>query len=157
LDVRLFWRWLLPLMARDGEIFAGGLSGRETCCSVAWHTICREEGYVCFLESSSDLAVILIVTGVVFQFVAFSAMRKASGGRGQAAGAEHGANRTNFELRHSRRATEIKASSRPSALQWKQAQDYYEMEKTPPGIRAGELAKTAKVAYFDGVKSGPTK
>jgi hypothetical protein len=37
---------------------------------------------------------------------------------------------------------------RPSARE----KDYYEMERTPQGVRPGDLAKTAKVKYVDGAQ-----
>jgi hypothetical protein len=107
------------------------------------------------MSSLTTLQVVLIALGVVLQFLAFSALRKTSGGRNAHATADQGPTRTNVDLRLSRNPK--RAASRPSALRWKQAQDYYEMEKTPPGIRPGELPKTSKVAYFDGVKPAATK
>jgi hypothetical protein len=103
----------------------------------------------------TTLQLVLIAIGVIFQFMAFSALRKASGGRGAHASGEERTAPANFELRRSGNPKRI--VSRPSALRSKQAQDYYEMEKMPPGMRPGELPKTAKVAYFDGVKPASMK
>ena len=35
--------------------------------------------------------------------------------------------------------------------------DYYEMEKTPPGVRPADLRKTARVKYMDGVTPPPSE
>lgn len=99
------------------------------------------------MSSLSPLLVVqltLIAVGLLFQFVAFSFLRKEGRSCSESGPRQ---NAEAFQLHVSPRR------SRPSARTSRdRAHDYYEMEKTPPGLRPAELPKTAKVSYFDGSK-----
>ena len=86
---------------------------------------------------------LLIVLGLVFQAVALSWLfRDTSGERSD--GEHDGWGERKIELRLSRRP--IVPVRRRDAVG-----DYYEIEKTPPGVRPADLRKTARVTYMDNV------
>ena len=89
----------------------------------------------------------LVVIGLVFQAVAMSWLYRDSSG--ERSDGEHDDWRDHkFDLGRQRR----KASR---ALPRHTVHDYYEMEKTPPGVRPADLRKTARVTYMDGAAKPP--
>jgi hypothetical protein len=89
----------------------------------------------------------LIVIGLIFQVIAMSWLyRDSSHERSDAE--EHDWGGHNFDLGRQRR----KAAR---GLPRHTVHDYYEMEKTPPGVRPADLRKTARVIYMDGAAKPP--
>ena len=84
----------------------------------------------------------LILVGVVFQVVALAWLfRDTSGERSD--GEHDGWGKASFNLGN--RKQKVSRRSRPR----NSVHDYYEMEKTPPGVRPADLRKTARVTYMD--------
>jgi hypothetical protein len=90
----------------------------------------------------------LIALGLVFQVIAMSALYRDSSG--ERSDSEH-------EAWHERKI-DLGRRPRPAgraALPRDSVHDYYEMEKTPPGVRPADLRKTARVKYMDNVNTPP--
>jgi hypothetical protein len=84
---------------------------------------------------------ILIGLGLIFQFVAFAALKKDIDHEGCDAD-DHSHDHQNFELSGGGRR-------RRGSVRRDSVHDYYKMEYVPPNVRAGDLRKTAKVTFFD--------
>ena len=89
----------------------------------------------------------LIGVGLVFQIIAMSALYRNSSD--ERSDGEH------EEWRE--RKVDLGRRSRPKggAMPRHSVHDYYEIEKTPPGVRPGDLRKTARVKYMDNVNAPP--
>ena len=90
----------------------------------------------------------LIALGVAFQAIALSALYRDSSGE-RSDGEPEPWHERKIDLGLSRRPTGRSALPRDSV------HDYYEIEKTPPGIRPADLRKTARVKYIDNVITPP--
>jgi hypothetical protein len=84
---------------------------------------------------------ILIGLGLIFQFIAFTALKKDVDHEGNEA-ADHSHDHENFDLGAAGR--QRRRSARRDSVH-----DYYKMDYVPPNVRAGDLRKTAKVTFFD--------
>ena len=94
---------------------------------------------------------VLVVVGLIFQAVALSWLfRDTSGERSDGEHDGWGERKIDLGLRR-RPAGMIRRAQPRDAVH-----DYYEMEKTPPGVRPADLHKTARVTYMDNVKNVPT-
>ncbi len=89
----------------------------------------------------------LIFVGVIFQVVAMSWLYRDSSG--ERSDGEQGSWRDHtINLGH-RKQKLNRARPRDSV------HDYYEIEKTPPGVRPADLRKTARVTYMDNTNVPP--
>jgi hypothetical protein len=88
---------------------------------------------------------LLIVVGLVFQVVALTWLFRDSSGE-RSDGEHDGWGERKIDLGIRRRPTGPIGRSQPRDA----VGDYYEMEKTPPGVRPADLRKTARVKYMDG-------
>ena len=92
----------------------------------------------------------LVVAGLIFQAVAMSWLyRDSSHERSDAEPSGWGD--TKIDLGRRKRAPGRSAVPRDSV------HDYYEMEKTPPGVRPADLRKTARVKYMDNAITPPSE
>jgi len=90
----------------------------------------------------------LVLLGVIFQVVAMMWLyRDSSGERKDGEHAKWGED--TIDLGNRKRS---KVRSRPRDT----VHDYYEMEKTPPGVRPADLRKTARVTYMDNINVADT-
>lgn len=91
--------------------------------------------------------ILLVVLGLIFQVVALSWLYRDSSG--ERSDGEHDSwGERKFDLGRRKRQAG-RAAPRDSV------RDYYEMEKTPPGVRPADLRKTARVKYMDGTNTPP--
>jgi hypothetical protein len=92
----------------------------------------------------------LVAVGLIFQAVALSWLfRDTSGERSD--GEHDGWGERKIDLGMRRRPSGRMRRSQPRDA----VHDYYEMEKTPPGVRPADLRKTARVTYMDGGNPPP--
>jgi len=99
-------------------------------------------------SSISGLQFILIGIGLLFQVVAVSALRRETSiYRGHVPATEDD---ETPEVRPSQSHPTREKIVLPQPQQPPQSRkrDYYEMEKTPPGVPAAELVRTARVTYI---------
>ncbi|HEX4138939.1 MAG TPA: hypothetical protein VHY09_01225 [Candidatus Methylacidiphilales bacterium] len=98
------------------------------------------------LSALTIAQLLLILVGLIFQVVAMSWLYKDSSGERSDGEHDDWADRKiNLSLRR-----------RPGRMQQQRrdtVHDYYEMEKTPPGVRPADLRKTARVTYMDNVNA----
>ena len=88
----------------------------------------------------------LVVVGLIFQAVALRWLfRDTSGERSD--GEHDGWGERKIDLGMRRRPAGRMRRSQPRDA----VHDFYEMEKTPPGVRPADLRKTARVTYMDNV------
>jgi len=87
---------------------------------------------------------LLIVIGLIFQVVALTWLFRDSSSERSDGEHDDWAERK-IELGGRRRRHIGRAQPRD------QVRDYYEIEKTPPGVRPADLRKTARVKYMDNV------
>ena len=93
------------------------------------------------LSALTIAQLLLVVVGLIFQVVAMSWLfRDTSGERSDGEHDSWGDRKIELGLR---RRPVGKAQPRQAVG------DYYEMEKTPPGVRPADLRKTARVKYMD--------
>ena len=100
-------------------------------------------------SSISGLQFILIGIGLLFQVVAVSALRRETSiYRGHVPATEDD---ETPEVRPSQSHPTREKIVLPEPQQQRpqrRERDYYEMEKTPPGVPAAELVRTARVTYI---------
>ncbi len=84
---------------------------------------------------------VLIALGLIFQVIALSWLYRDSSGE-RSDGEHDGWGDRKIEL--NLRGRRLGHAPHRDAVH-----DYYEMEKTPPGIRPADLRKTARVKYMD--------
>ena len=97
-------------------------------------------------SSISGLQFILIGLGLLFQVVAVSALRReASSHRGHVPATE---DEETPKVQATPSHTPAQEKIALPTLQQSRQRDYYEMEKTPTGVPAAELLRTARVTYF---------
>ncbi|MEJ0001518.1 MAG: hypothetical protein WDO13_21735 [Verrucomicrobiota bacterium] len=85
----------------------------------------------------------LIGFGVLLEIFALYALCRDTQGERRRGPAEHDPHGDPVDLGYRRRRLR---SPQPRL----NARDFYAIEKTPPGVRPGDLTKTAKVTYVDG-------
>ncbi len=96
----------------------------------------------------SLVQVTLILMGVIFQIIALSWLyRDSSGERNDG---EHTNRRDQTVSLSQPKWPGIEKPARPPSGR---VHDYYEIEKTPPGVRPADLLKTARVTYVDNVNA----
>jgi hypothetical protein len=86
---------------------------------------------------------LLVIVGLIFQVVAMSWLYRDSSGE-RSDGAHDGWGDRKIELGLRRRPAN---HSQPRDA----VRDFYEIEKTPSGVRPADLRKTARVTYMDSV------
>jgi hypothetical protein len=92
----------------------------------------------------------LVAVGLIFQAVALRWLfRDTSGERSD--GEHDGWGERKIDLGFRRRPAGMVRRAQPRDS----VHDFYEMEKTPPGVRPADLRKTARVTYMDGVNVPP--
>ncbi len=93
--------------------------------------------------------IILVVLGLLFQVVALSWLyRDSSGERSDGEHDSWGERKFDLGMRRRRPAGLIRRAQPRD-----QVHDYYDMEKTPPGVRPADLHKTARVTYMDNMNA----
>jgi len=95
--------------------------------------------------------ILLVILGLLFQVVAMSWLYRDSSG--ERSDGEHDSwGERKFDLGGKRRRpAHLRRRSEPRDA----VHDYYEMEKTPPGVRPADLRKTARVTYMDSTMNTP--
>ena len=92
----------------------------------------------------------LVVVGLIFQVVALRWLfRDSSAERGDGQHDSWGERKIDLGLRRRPGGLVRRAQPRDAV------HDFYDMEKTPPGVRPADLRKTARVTYMDGVNVPP--
>jgi hypothetical protein len=89
----------------------------------------------------------LILVGLVFQVVAMSWLYRDSSHE-RSDGERGGWGERKIDLGHGKHRA-------GRTLPRDSVHDYYEIEKTPPGVRPADLRKTARVKYMDKVNTPP--
>jgi hypothetical protein len=91
--------------------------------------------------------IVLIVIGLIFQVVALTWLyRDTSGERSDGEEGNSGGGQIDLGSRKRRPGRSVPRDS---------VHDYYEIEKTPPGVRPADLRKTARVTYIDNINTPP--
>ena len=89
--------------------------------------------------------VLLIIFGLLFQVIAMSWLyRDSSSDRSDGQHDGWGERKIDLGLRRRRPGRNLPREA---------VHDYYEIEKTPPGVRPEDLRKTARVTYMDNVNA----
>jgi hypothetical protein len=103
------------------------------------------------LSALTIAQLVLITVGLIFQVVALSWLfRDTSAERSDGEHDGWGERKIDLGLRRRPAGLVRRAPSRDAV------HDYYDMEKTPPGVRPADLRKTARVTYMDKVNVPPT-
>jgi hypothetical protein len=90
---------------------------------------------------------VLIVVGLIFQVVALSWLFRDSSGE-RSDGEHDGWGDRKFEISLRRRPAGHGHHHHHGPPRG-EVRDYYDIEKTPPGVRPADLRKTARVIYMD--------
>lgn len=98
------------------------------------------------LSTLTIVQLLLVAVGLIFQVVAMSWIYRDSSGE-RSDGEHDGWGERKIELGFRRRPAGHLHRSQPRDA----VHDYYEIEKTPPGVRPADLRKTARVTYMDNV------
>ncbi len=102
------------------------------------------------LSTLTIVQLILVAVGLIFQAIAMSWIYRDSSGE-RSDGEHDGWGERKIDLGFRRRPAGMVRRAQPRDA----VHDYYEMEKTPPGVRPADLHKTARVTYMDGLNVPP--
>jgi hypothetical protein len=96
-----------------------------------------------------EAQILLIGLGILFQFMAISAKRRERSVYPQ------GHDEVEEKVDEPQVKNAVPKPARRSPAPRPTTRDYYDMENPEPGVRPGELLRTAKVSYFNDVNVKP--